>query len=301
MKITLYKKAGSMTVSVNALILLFTAAAFLAGGLTEYIMTILFVFAHEAGHISAAIYSGAAVYSLRILPVGFNAEIDDRVCSKWQRIFIYSTGPGISLLLAILFEILINLGLKNSLTTLGLHSNCYLAIFNLLPILPLDGGKIIMELLSEKCGILRAGMRMRLFSATISIGLAVLGLVGFINDRGNISLIVISLYILMCIGKSKEESAFMNIKNLLFRKSRVIKKGIYPVREIVVLKHVKLAEVIKACDYIDRFHIINVLDENLRVIKVMTEQELIDAIVRNTPDTTFENFMHLEYNIRNEI
>ena len=62
-----------------------------------------------------------------------------------------------------------------------------------------------------------------------------------------------------------------------------------------------MSDVIKAMDYIDRFHIINVLDDNMRVIKVMTEQELLDAIMENTPDTTFDNLVHIEYNVHNEV
>lgn len=298
---SIHKNIGGIKVSVNIFILFFVAAAIIAGTLPEYLLTILFIFAHEAGHMAAAILSKAAVYGIRLLPVGFNAEIDDGICSKGQRIFIFGSGPCVSFSLAVLLTILVHFNIANSLVRLGIYANLYLGIFNLLPVLPLDGGKIAMELLSAKFGVLRTGRVLQLISALISAIIVLTGIIVFIDNRSNVSLIIIGLYILMCIKTNKEETALMNIKSLLFRKSRVIRKGIYPAREIVVLKHVKLAEVIKACDYIDRFHIVNVLDDDLKVIKVMTEQELIEAIIRNTPDTTFDNLMHIEYNVPNEV
>jgi stage IV sporulation protein FB len=277
--------------------LFFSAAAFLTGILPVYLLTLLFIFVHEAGHIAAAIIFKASVNNIRLLPVGLNAGINDGLCSKGQRIFIFSAGPFISFLLAILFALLKHFGIKNSFIPMGLLSNLYLGIFNLLPVLPLDGGKITMELLSAKFGILRTGRAMQVISYLLAITIVLTGFLCLINNRSNVSLIIVGIYILMCVRTNREETAFMNIKSLLFRKSRVVRKGIYPVRELVVLKNVKLAEVIKACDYIDRFHIVNVLDDNLRIIKVMTEQELIDAIIGSTPDTTFDNLIHMEYNV----
>ena len=83
----------------------------------------------------------------------------------------------------------------------------------------------------------------------------------------------------------------MNIKNIVYRRSRLVTKGIYPAREIVVMKNVKLSEVIKVMDYANIFHIVNVLDEQLRVIKIMTEQEILDALMINSVDTTFERLL----------
>ena len=297
---SIHKNIGSIRVSVNIFILLFVAAAIISGTLPEYLLTLLFIFAHEAGHVTAAILTRATVYSIRLLPVGFNAGIDDGTCTRGRRIFIFASGPCVSFLLAVLAAVLMHFNITNSLVKLGIYANLYLGIFNLLPVLPLDGGKIAMELLSAEFGVLRTGKVLQLFSSLISTVIVLAGIAGFIDNRRNVSLIIIGLYILMCAKTNREETAFMNIRSLLFKKSRVIKKGIYPAREIVVLKHVKLTEVIKACDHIDRFHIVNVLDDDLKVIKVMTEQELVEAIVRNTPDTTFENLVQMGYNVSNE-
>lgn len=292
---------GSSKLTIHISILAFLAAALITKTLTAYLSTVFFIFIHELGHTTAAVISGAKVYNIRLLPVGFNAAIDDGACSKGQRVFIYGAGPCVSFLLAGISFILLILLPDSSIFKAGTYINIYLGSFNLLPVLPLDGGKIAMELLSTRYGTLRTSKKLQLVSVVLAISIMLVGIISFIGGSSNASLIVIGIYILMCIRGNKEEAAFMNIKNFLFRRSRIMRKGVYPAREIVVLKHVKLSEVIKAMDYIDRFHIINVLDDNFRVIKVMTEQEVLDAIIGNTPDTTFDKLVQMEYNVHNEV
>ena len=84
----------------------------------------------------------------------------------------------------------------------------------------------------------------------------------------------------------------MNINNFVFKRSKIIQKGIYPVREIAVMKSVKLSEVIKAMDHTNMFHLINVLDDDLKIIRVMTEQELLDVLMLNSVDTTFDKLFN---------
>lgn len=297
----IYKDFGHIKISINLLILVFAAAAFITGTLAEYLLTLFAITLHEAGHAAAVILSGGKLYNVRILPVGLNVEIDSGSCNKFSRLIIYLAGPLVNFCLAAVLKILLMMGLTSPYLIVGLYTNLYLAVFNMLPVFPLDGGRIFAEIAAAKFGLIRAGRGMKHISVFVSIIIVFIGLLNLLTDnRTGVSLIVIGIYIFLYIGANKEEIALMNIKSLLFRKARVIRKGIYPVREIVVLKTVKLAEVIKAMDYVDRFHIINILDENLRVIKVMTEQDIIDAAVRINPDTTFENLIHLEYNVHNE-
>jgi len=82
----------------------------------------------------------------------------------------------------------------------------------------------------------------------------------------------------------------MNIRNLLFKRSRFLKKGVYPGRELVVLESTRLGELIKSMDF-DRFHIIYVVNENMRVVRVFTEQEIIDYIMKYNADISFRDLM----------
>lgn len=278
-------------INIDILIVPLILIALVKNFFIQYLITMVFILAHELGHIVVALISGATIYSLRILPVGLNASIDDSRCSRFSRIYIYLAGPCINLIFAITIYILYACHIVSKELSLGVFINMWLAFFNLLPILPLDGGKIAMELIADHLGIFRASKQIHMLSVIISIIIICLGLVVFKRSLYNISIVLIGIYILLCIKVSKKEVAFMNIKNFVFRRSRVIKKGIYPVREIVVMKNVKLSEIIKAIDYANRFHIINILDDDLKIVKVMTEQELLDALMINSIDTTIDKLL----------
>ena len=278
-------------VNINILIVPLLVIALVMNFFTQYIITMVFIIAHELGHIGVALISGAKIYNLRILPIGLNAEIDDSRCSKCSKIYIYMAGPCINIIFAILIYIIGACHFVSKGLTLGVHINMWLAFFNLLPILPLDGGKIAMEMLAERFGIFRASKKIRIFTIFLSIIIICLGLVVFKQSIYNASLVLVGIYILLCVKGSKKETALMNMKNFIFRRSRIIKTGIYPVREIVVMKNVRLSEVIKAMDYANMFHLVNVLDDDLRVIKVMTEQEILDALMLNSMDITFDKLL----------
>lgn len=84
----------------------------------------------------------------------------------------------------------------------------------------------------------------------------------------------------------------MNIKNLVYKRSRFLKKGVYPGRELVVIKSMRLGDVVKNMDF-DRIHIIYVLDENMRLVKVFTEQEIIDSMEKFNGEISFEELINL--------
>ena len=82
----------------------------------------------------------------------------------------------------------------------------------------------------------------------------------------------------------------MNIKNLVYRRSRILRKGIYPGRELVAMRTMRLGDIIRNMDF-DRFHIIYVLDEEMKLVRIFTEQEIIENMIKYSSDISFENLM----------
>ena len=82
----------------------------------------------------------------------------------------------------------------------------------------------------------------------------------------------------------------MNMKQIIYRRSRLLKKGIYPVRDLVVMKSVFLGDTVKSMDF-DRFHFIYVLDDNLKLLGVFSENDIMESMLRNNGDITFEELI----------
>lgn len=262
----------------------------------QYTITFGFILCHELGHIAIAKKQGARLHSIRIMPIGVNAAIDDLECNKVQKIMIYLAGPLVNLIFAVISYCICMwkstpVGLFNDKIMLAISINLWLAIFNLIPIPPLDGGKVLMELLTRRIGLFSANRFINIISVIFSFVIIGIGMVVLIKSRYNASFIFIGVYILFLLNKNKKEAAILNIKSFVFKRSAIIRKGICPVREIAVMNDVKLLEVVKSMDYADVFHKINVLDNDLNIIKVITEQDVLNAFMEGSQDMTIAELL----------
>ena len=122
-----------------------------------YIIIMLFASIHECAHLITGLIMGFKVKKLQIMPVGlvlsFKEEINgynkkifkgNILCLK--KIMVLIAGPAINIVIAIIF-FYSKLNIIYISREEIIYSNLLIAFFNLLPIYPLDGGKIIKRLL----------------------------------------------------------------------------------------------------------------------------------------------------------
>lgn len=98
---------------------------------------------HELGHIAAAAAFGGRVESLSLTVVGAELRIGYRIPLSYVRDSLVAlAGPGANLLVGGLF-LALNWELAAALTLV-------VGVFNLLPILPLDGGRVVYGLIADQ-------------------------------------------------------------------------------------------------------------------------------------------------------
>jgi stage IV sporulation protein FB len=279
---------GETEIRVNITALAMPVFMLIAGLAAEYAAVFFSMLLHELSHISAARICGIKVGTISVTILGFSTVIPDDRCSKAERSLIYLAGPAFNLLLFTATLLLGRMvpGDQEFLRLLS-ASNLFLAFINLLPALPLDGGRLMLVLLAGKIGMLAAGRTMRWLAWAISAFIIITGVYQLYASSYNASLIIIGLYIMMITMTGKVESALMNIRQIIYRKSRLLKKGIYPARDLVAMKNTRLSDTLKSLDF-DRFHIIHVLDDSLNIIGVFTENQIMDALISGNDDMTFE-------------
>jgi len=161
---------------------------FAAGSLAAYswlfsiefaIALILCLVFHEYGHIKAMKYFGLKTKGIYLIPfVGGLALSDDKINTRWQDIVISIMGPFFGLILSI--TCLVGYWLTDIEILAGLAVfNALLNLFNLLPILPLDGGHVLKSIafsINSKVGLVACVLG-AVFGVYISyyFGLALLG------------------------------------------------------------------------------------------------------------------------------
>ncbi len=278
---------GDTEIRVNITSVIMPAFMLIAGFLTEYAAAFLSMLAHELSHLAAARICGVKTGTFNISILGFSVGIRDGGCTRKEQLFIYSAGPVFNLLIfaAAIFADRLMQGDQKMLRFLS-ASNLFLALFNLLPVLPLDGGRLMLGLLAEDIGLLSAGRILRKLASFFSAAIVLVGAYQLYISSFNVSLIIIGLYIMIMSMTGRMESALMNIRQIVYRRSKLLKRGVYPARDLVVMKSMKLSESLKNMDF-DRFHIIYVLDDDLHIIGLFTENEVMDTLAGSCDDMTF--------------
>ncbi len=133
-------------------------------GFATALLLFLSVLLHELGHSFVAIHEGVKVRSITLFLLGGVAKVDKECPTPLGSFRVAAAGPLVSLILAVFllrsvqsaFEI--NPLLANLLGQLG-SLNLVLALFNLLPGLPLDGGVMLKAIVWYFTGSHRKGVQ----------------------------------------------------------------------------------------------------------------------------------------------
>lgn len=223
---------------------------------------------HEVFHILAAFITGTALHSIRPTPVGIRASLKNTKSFKKQ-IFIYLAGPLGNLATA--FMAGSSEGFLNDL----FEASIAIGIFNLLPVYPLDGGQIFIIISYKLFGSARTFRLARSLAVVLKTLLVFAGLLQLVMFK-NPSLLA-AMVMLPGARLLKEAVSIMKLENLLNRKQRILKKGIYPAGIIVCLEDSTMGDVLQKLDH-DRFHLVYIMNSDMELIGMVTEHDIIKAI-----------------------
>jgi len=172
---------------------------FAAGSLAAYswlfsiefaIALILCLVFHEYGHIKAMKYFGLKTKGIYLIPfVGGLALSDSKINTRWQDVVISIMGPFFGLILSV--AALIGYWITDIEVLAGIAVfNAILNLFNLLPILPLDGGHVLKSIafsVNSKLGLVACVLG-AVFGVYISYHYG-LALLGFLLAIGSIEIV----------------------------------------------------------------------------------------------------------------
>ena len=170
------------------------------------------VLIHELGHSLVARRFGKEVRSITLLPIGGVATMEEMPEKPGQEIAMAAIGPFINLAIAGVLYLIAGGGagitapemypgpaqeLLGSLITV----NIMLAVFNMVPAFPMDGGRVLRGLLALKLDFVRAT------SIAVTVGQGFAMLMIFLGILGNLWLAIIGFF--LYLGAGGEHRAVM--------------------------------------------------------------------------------------------
>jgi Zn-dependent protease/predicted transcriptional regulator len=254
---------------------------------------------HEYGHALTARRYGIQVRDIILLPIGGIANLTRNPDKPWHEFVITLAGPLVNVAIALLlFPVVLVLsngsvqqflriyiqsamrepGPANLLVYLFI-TNILLALFNLIPAFPMDGGRILRSLLAMRMPMARATQTAVFVGRIMAVLLALWGIFG-----GGISLLLIAFFVY--VGGSAELEAVT---------SRAVLRGI-KARTAITPNAVRLynSETIgRAADLIMTSYQVDypIMDLSGRFAGVLTRPRLIAALRDLGPDARIADVM----------
>ncbi|HEY9893363.1 MAG TPA: site-2 protease family protein [Candidatus Sericytochromatia bacterium] len=251
------------------------------------------VLAHELGHSFVAMRQGIKVNSITLFLFGGLANLDKEAETPGQAFWIAIAGPAVSLLLFALFTAIgVGTGIWGpvaAILQILASINLVLALFNLIPGLPLDGGNILKSLVWKITGNAYKGVvfasRAGQVVGWIAIAIGLLSVLG-ISNVGSIWTLLIGWFLLQNAGRSAQSAKVQEKLTALKAEDAVIPNS------PVVSVDLSLREF--ANNYIigkAQWHKFLVTDEDGQLLGAIAVEDMKNIPTSNWPNTSVRELM----------
>lgn len=187
-----------MQFRIDLKIFLFLFLFYFTRQIEIYTVTFIFAIIHEVGHLAMGLALGMKPEKLECTPYGvsvsfkidtkdYNQKVFKSNALTLKRIAVALAGPLTNLIIVAVSEII-------GLNSIIINANLLLIIFNLIPIQPLDGGRIVRGILEILYGRRKASKYASNISYVVLIAITGIASVGVLYIK-NISLFIIIVFL----------------------------------------------------------------------------------------------------------
>lgn len=203
-------------IHIHPLLWIVVALAVVTAHFIELSLLFFIILIHELGHAAAASFFSWRVKKISLLPFGGVAEMDEHGNRPLkEEAIVVLAGPLQHFWLLPLAFVLNEFGLiSDHIFALFVQYNLMILIFNLLPIWPLDGGKLIFLLCSLNSSFPKAFKR-TLWISSFSIGMFILAII--LTEPINLNVWIVCAFLIFSLFFEWKQNRYVFVRFLLER------------------------------------------------------------------------------------
>lgn len=271
---------GGCEIKVNWLFVAVMFAAALSGYLTVYLLSFALVLLHEGCHALAARACGLPVREVELLPFGGVARIEGLFdLNPSAEFLIAAAGPACNLLL-LMAAVTLNsfLPLPRNQYRLFFDANLGIAALNLLPALPLDGGRMLRGVLSKHFDAVKVTRACAAAGIAVSALLALLFLAAAFKGVMNFSVLLMAVFLCMASWREYVQAPWLLYRGFTGKKASLRREQALPVRQLVARRDMPLGRLARRFTP-GSFHLVTVVDEDCRRLGMLDEEQVVDSLM----------------------
>ncbi len=265
-------------VRIHLLLPLLFLSAYLGGYLLFFAVSWGLALLHELAHLLVGRSLGISFSGVTFLPFGVCAKLKDPIIkSPAKEILTALAGPLSSMVLSLLFGVLSKVYPTELLSYTSLSAFA-LGALNLLPCLPLDGGRILRALLTLSSDAISAWQTTARISRWIALCLLGLALYFFLTSSFQFSLLLIGIFLMGNLITEERSISHQALRELLCYKEKPERDSFTRTDLLTAYQDFPARKILRKLSY-HKYYTIQVLDQNQVPIKTLTESQVLDAIL----------------------
>lgn len=276
-------------VYINLLLFALIAAAYVTNSLFELCVSYICVTLHELSHMFAALYYKIDVNGFVIMPFGVSLRLkESQISEPMHECAVCVAGPAMNLVLALaaLFFRMHSVGNLRSVDFF-ISSNLAIFLINIIPIVPLDGGRIFRAFMTSKFGFIRAAKTANVISQINIALIGALGIYVLYVTHFNVSIMLICTFLIFNMSSEKRNNELALMRQIVHSKKKLAESEMMRVRELAVTGDVSVRRLLKSFSY-DCYYIVNVIDKDMKIRRCLTETQIINAASHTAKNETID-------------
>lgn len=277
-----FARIAGVDIKFNLIFLLLAVCYGYFGLFWEVIIIVSSVIIHEVAHTIIGLLLGIKVVEIEMFPFGGQAKIESfHGLDPDKEVYVALAGPLSSLSIAALFYFL-PLAASTIYLNLLININLALGLFNFLPVLPLDGGRVLRAILSKKIGFKKATKTAALLGKIAGVLMTAVGIYSAWFYFSGANLVIIGVMLFWSANQEGKLLMYSFMRFLVKKKIELSTKGFLPSRQIVSSPETKIKDILietKPAYYM----MVVVIDKNHGVLGILSEAELIEQLLERGP------------------
>lgn len=278
---------------INLLMFPAVAVLFLIGMgdiVLYYIPTVLI---HEWAHVIFASALGMTVNEMELFPFGCAAKLQCFAVSRAKEIVVAAAGPAANMLAACAVFFIDKYATPIAIADKLIASNLALAAVNLLPALPLDGGRIVRALFASFMGYKRATRLMAvagIFFAAVLLGVGVWAL---FRETVNPSFFIMGFFLCVAAVKELKSAPYTLIRDFTGKREAFDKRKTLNINRFAAMQTETLREIMREFEA-GKYNIVTVLDKDLGVLGELDERQILSGMMEKGTQVTLGSIYRLK-------